>query len=271
MQLRDYLQRIHWVGDTRPTLETLDGLMRAQNHNVPFENIDIQMGVPLTTDVEAAYEKIVHRNRGGWCYEHNGVLGWALAEIGFEVRRISASVMRQSVGANAHANHLTLIARLPGEDTPWLVDAGFGGSLLHPLPLKKTSAHHSPFDVGLRRLDDGHWQFWENLGKGEITFDFKDAPADERGMAERCHYLQTDEDSSFVKRLVCELRRPDAHLSLRGRVLRETTDEGVSERLLDSADELLAVLKDEFKVDAPQVASLWGRICEQHEAFVAQS
>lgn len=264
------MQRIHWSGSARPTLETLDRLMRAHNHNLPFENIDVQLGVPLTTNVEEAYDKIVNRNRGGWCYEHNGVLGWALSEIGFEVRRISASVMRQSVGANAHANHLTLIARLPGEDSRWLVDAGFGGSLLHPLPLEETSAHHSPFDVGLRKLDDGHWQFWENMGNGEITFDFKDAPADERGMEARCKYLQTDEDSSFVKKLVCELRRPDAHLSLRGRVLRETTDHGKTERILNSADELLSALKHEFKVDEPQVASLWDQICERHEAFVAK-
>ena len=52
---------------------------------VPFENIDIQLGRSLTISVEDAFEKIVERGRGGWCYEQNGLFGWALSEIGFDV------------------------------------------------------------------------------------------------------------------------------------------------------------------------------------------
>lgn len=265
MNLKKYLQRIAWSGPVSPTLDTLGGLLRAHNHHVPFENLDVQLGKPLTTSVSDAYDKIVRSRRGGWCYEQNGLLGWALGQIGFEVRRIAASVMRAERGADSHANHLTLLVNLPDDNSRWLVDAGFGGSLLHPIPLEEGIYSHAPFNLGLRRLDDGHWQFWENLGEGDFSFDFEDRPADENAMSDRCHYLQTNEESGFVQNFVCQIRLPDVHLALRGRVLFVSTRDGRTMRTLQSADELVSTLKDEFKLGVPEVAGLWARICARHE------
>ena len=265
MQLRDYLERIGWSGATAPTFETLSALLRAHNHSVPFENLDVQLGKTLTTRVEDAYDKIVNTGRGGWCYEQNGLFGWALSQIGFDVKRIAASVMRESRGPTSHANHLTLLVSSPDDDAEWLTDVGFGGSLLHPIRLEEGTYYHAPFTVGLRKLDDGFWQFWESVGDGEFSFDFEHKPADERAMSDRCHYLQTSPDSGFVQNFVCQLRRPDSHIVLRGRVLTETTKEGKRKRVLDSADELVATLSDEFKLIAPEAAGLWGRICARHD------
>lgn len=265
MQLRDYLERIGWSGATAPTFETLSALLRAHNHSVPFENLDVQLGKTLTTRVEDAYDKIVNTGRGGWCYEQNGLFGWALSQIGFDVKRIAASVMRESRGPTSHANHLTLLVSSPDDDAEWLTDVGFGGSLLHPIRLEEGTYYHAPFTVGLRKLDDGFWQFWESVGDGEFSFDFEHKSADERAMSDRCHYLQTSPDSGFVQNFVCQLRRPDSHIVLRGRVLTETTKEGKRKRVLDSADELVATLSDEFKLIAPEAAGLWGRICARHD------
>src|SRR5580658_8831381 len=71
----------------------------------------------------------------GWCYELNGVMGWALQEIGFEVMRIGAGVMRVQAGDAQLGNHLCLLAYL---DQPYLFDVGFGGSLAEPLPLRES-------------------------------------------------------------------------------------------------------------------------------------
>jgi N-hydroxyarylamine O-acetyltransferase len=271
MRLRDYFQRIGWSGVTAPTLDTLGALLRAHNHNVPFENLDIQFGNTLTTKVEDAYDKIVNSGRGGWCYEQNGLFGWALSQIGFDVRRIAASVMRAHRGPTSHANHLTLIVSLPDDDARWLVDAGFGGSLLQPIQLEEGAHYHPPFTVGLRQLDDDSWQFWESLDDGEFSFDFEDVPADERAMSDRCHYLQTDPESGFVQNLVCQLRRPYSHIVLRGRVFSIVTSDGKHKRVLDSSDELVATLSDKFNLIAPEAANLWGQICERHKELSAKN
>ena len=271
MRLEDYFERIGWFGATTPTLDTLGALLRAHNHNIPFENLDVQLGTSLTTEVEHAYDKIVVRCRGGWCYEQNGLFGWVLSQIGFDVRRIAASVMRTDSGPTSHANHLTLLVSLPNDNTRWLVDVGFGGSLLKPIPLQEETHYHAPFKVGLRRLDDGFWQFWESLGDGDFSFDFEDTPADERAMSVRCRYLQTSPDSGFVQKLVCQLRRPDAHVVLRGRIFSVVTKEGKRSRVLESADELVATLSNEFRLIAPEAAGLWEEICERHEQFRAEN
>ena len=271
MRLEDYFERVKWSDSAQPTPGTLGALMRAHNHNIPFENLDVQLGNTLTTNVEDAYDKIVSRKRGGWCYEHNGLFGWALDQIGYNVRRITATVMRAHRGPTANANHLTLLVSLPDDDARWLVDVGFGGSLLQPIPLEEGMHHHAPFTVGLRRLDDGHWQFWESLGEDEFSFDFQDEIADEHAMAVRCEFLQTSPESRFVQNLVCQLRRPDSHIVLRGRVLSEVTSRGTQKRELGSADELVATLSSEFGLIIPEAARLWVRICDRHEQLRASS
>ena len=38
---------------------------------VPFENIDVQNGKPISVDIDALFNKIVHDKRGGFVMELN--------------------------------------------------------------------------------------------------------------------------------------------------------------------------------------------------------
>lgn len=265
MQLGRYLERVGYPGETRPDIDTLHGLLRAHICAVPFENLDVQLGRPLTTDVEEAFDKIVRRRRGGWCYEQNGLFGWALDQIGFDVTRVAAAVMRADRGEVSAANHLALLVRLPDTDETWLADVGFGGSLLEPIRLETSEHLHAPYRLGLRRLEDGHWQFWENPGDGEFSYDFRPEAASEEALARKCELLQTDPDSSFVLNLVAQIRSVGRHTSLRGRVL--SVRDGAAERVttLDSPEELLATLRDTFRLEVPEIGDCWPRILGRHE------
>ena len=264
MRLDGYLQRIGWQGDRSPTIDLLQNLLQAHSYAIPFENLDVQLGRPLTTSVDEAYDKIVGRRRGGWCYEQNGLFGWALETIGFNVQRTAATVMRAERGPEAHANHLMLVVQVPDDDRRWLVDVGFGGSLQAPIVLEPQACEHSPYQVGLQVLDDGFWQFWERHGDACLSYDFEDSPGDERAMSERCDFLQTNPASSFVLNLVCQRRRSDTHTILRGRVMSRLLASGTEKRLLKSADEFATVIRDEFRLDVPDAAALWPQVCERH-------
>jgi len=85
LDLSAYLQRIRFDGSVRPDLATLKAIHRAHQYAIPFENLDVLLRRPVVLDLEASYDKIVRQRRGGWCYELNGVMGWALKEMGFEV------------------------------------------------------------------------------------------------------------------------------------------------------------------------------------------
>ncbi|WP_405226772.1 arylamine N-acetyltransferase family protein [Lentisalinibacter sediminis] len=269
MHLQPYLDRIGYPGPVTPTLATLRALLRHHALAVPFENLDVQLGRRLTLDPGAAFDKIVHNKRGGWCYEQNGLFGAVLATIGFGVTRIAGAVMREGREDISAANHLALL--IETEDAPgrrFLADVGFGGSLLEPIELAETTHSQPPFHLGLRRLAHGHWQFHEDAGEGEFTFDFESVPGDEDALARRCDYLQSDPTSGFVRSLVAQIRLPDAHRTLRGRVLSEIGPRGSEERLIDSADDLLHTLARQFHLDVPEVRDLWPRIVERHEEFM---
>ena len=145
MKLRDYLHRIRFGGSVRPSLRSLAELQRCHVLSVPFENLDVQLGVPVAMAPEAAFEKIVARGRGGWCYEQNGLFGWALSEIGFDVTRVAAAVRRKERGDAALANHLCLLVRVPDDPrSVYLADAGFGGSMIEPISLKESQHEQAP-------------------------------------------------------------------------------------------------------------------------------
>lgn len=261
MKRSAYFDRIGYAGPVAPDLATLEGVIRAHAAAIPFENLDVQLDHRLTTDLPAIFDKLVGRRRGGWCYENNGLLGWALGEIGFDVRRISAGVMRQVRGDAALGNHLALIVTL---DTPMLVDVGFGGSLARPLPLAVGERFDAPYRVSLAETE-GYWRFVEQVGTNEpFSFDFLAGAADEALLARQCAALQDDPESSFVQNLVIQQRHGERHFTLRGRVLIERWVGGEEKTLLNSADEFVTVLRTRFALDLPEAATLWDKVCARH-------
>jgi len=147
-------------------------------------------------------------------------IGYRGSEIGFDVTRAAGAVMRQEQGDASLANHLCLVVNTPDSPVRYLVDVGFGGSLNKPIVLAELEHGQPPFRLGLRTLDDGYWRFWEDLGDGEFSFDFRAEPADEAALKAQCAFLQSDPSSNFVLNLVAQLRTRDQHKVLRGRVLR---------------------------------------------------
>ncbi|MCR5880898.1 arylamine N-acetyltransferase [Phenylobacterium sp. J367] len=270
MDLAAYFDRIGFTGDARPDLATLKALHRAHLLAIPYENLDVQLGRPVTPDPAAAVEKIVGRRRGGWCYEMNGVLGEALTAIGFDVTRLAGGVMRQVVGDVQVGNHLVLLVRLP--EGPWIADVGFGDGSPDPFPLAAAPLSADGFDFRLEDLGDGWWRFHNHAQGGAPTYDFQLTPAPPAKLVERCQWLQSAPESNFVLNAVVQRWRPGGLLlQMRGRSLREVRPGGVETRLVGSADEYVAVLAERFGLDLPEAAGLWPRICARHEALFGVS
>ena len=80
-----YLQRIDYDGRLSPSAETLRSLHLAHLFSVPFENLDVGLGVPIVLDGDALFAKVIVRHRGGFCYELNGLLARLLRRLGFDV------------------------------------------------------------------------------------------------------------------------------------------------------------------------------------------
>ena len=150
---------------------------------------------------------------------------------------------------------------------PYLVDVGFGGSLLEPLPLRAVTRVDAPYSVALSEAEDTYWRFTEKASSNPFSFDFRTDPADEALLAAKCDYLQTNDASPFVQNLVVQRRSVDSHIALRGRVVTVTQSNGVQKSVLQSADELVDTLNCHFNLNIPESASLWPAICARHAAL----
>ncbi|MFN0155921.1 MAG: arylamine N-acetyltransferase family protein [Gaiella sp.] len=261
MDLGGYLARIGLDVDPRPDLDTLRALHRGHVEHIPYENLDVQLGVPVTRDPEAIFDKLVTRRRGDWCYEMNGLLAWALEEVGFTVTRVSAGVGRSDRGTSAVGNHLVLLVDL---ETRYLADVGFGEGLIEPLPLFEGTAVQRGLTFRLERLTDDWWRFHSHPLSGAADFDFCESPADENLLDEKCLWLQTDPESSFVLNAVAQRHLPDELNVLRGKTLRRVRGTDVETRTLATAAEYLETLLDVFGLDLPAAAALWPRIEARH-------
>jgi N-hydroxyarylamine O-acetyltransferase len=267
VDLRAYLDRIGFAGTPRPDLATLREMHSRHLLAIPYENLDVQLGRPVSRDPAAAFDKLVVRRRGGWCYEMNGLLGAALDAVGFKVTRLAGGVHRMVRGDEVVGNHLVLLVDLDG--APWIADVGFGDGPLEPYPLREAAFRIAGFDFRLERLDARWWRF-HNHAWGAPTFDFTTEPADAARLEDRCQWLQTAPDSNFVLNAVAQRHAPAGLLQLRGRGFRRVSSGGeVQDQLIDSADAYVEVLARGFGLDLPEAASLWPRICARHEQLFA--
>lgn len=264
MDLAAYLDRIGYRGRPEPTVECLRQLFSCQALNVPYENLDVQLGVPIDhLDMERIFDKVVARRRGGWCYELNGLLGWALSQIGFDVTRAVGGVLREVRGDSALGNHLIVLVRL---DRLYLVDHGLGDGMRAPLPMEPGSHPQGALTFGLERLPDGYWRYRSHAFGYPPSFDFLPVAADEALLAERCGFLQTAPESGFVQNLICQIMEPEAVTCLTGRVLRRKSAGGTTKVLLASQEEMAGVLDRRFGIRDVDVSVLWPRVVARHEA-----
>ncbi|HEU5344696.1 MAG TPA: arylamine N-acetyltransferase [Ktedonobacterales bacterium] len=264
--LRAYLERIACSPDdaSAPSLELLAALHQAHLLAVPFENLSIHYGQPIILREAALYDKIVHRRRGGFCYELNGLFAWLLRQHGFTVDLLSAEVAEVAEVAEDGGSfsppfdHLTLLVR-GLEDADWLADVGFGDSFRHPLRLLADSEQDGAdgYTYRLRapeasRDEQAYWVMERRHAPPDSAWEpqyrFTLRPHTLPDFELRCNYQQTSPESHFTQRRICSLALPDGRLSLSDLRLITTINGQREERLLASEQEYQATLVERFGV-----------------------
>jgi N-hydroxyarylamine O-acetyltransferase len=269
VDLQAYFDRINFTGEARPDVATLRALHRAHMQAIPYDSLDVQFGRPVSLDPAAAFDKIVTRRRGGWCYEMNGLFGAMLQAIGFKVTRMAGAAMREVRGDFMIGSHLVLLVEIDGE--PWIADVGFGDGALEPFRLATGPLSFEGYDFLVETLDDRWWRFHNHALGGAKSFDFIVEPADPALLQEKCDWLHDAPDSPFVQNVICQRYRGGEILQLIGRSYRQIRGGEKQDRLIESADEFVQVLRDDFTLDLPEAAGLWPRVLARHEQVMAEA
>ena len=89
-----YCARISYAGPREPTLAVLRAIVAGHTAAIPFENLDVLARRPIRLDLPALREKLVHHQRGGYCFEHNLLLLDVLLALGFHAGGLAARVHR---------------------------------------------------------------------------------------------------------------------------------------------------------------------------------
>lgn len=240
----------------------LDQLMTTHVNAVTFENLNQQLGRPVTMSLNDIFEKVVEERRGGWCFELNSLFAWALEQLGFEVQILAGQVGRQEGDAEFLANHMLLRVDL---DQPFLVDVGFGCGLARSVPLSPGTHMQSPYDISVRELGDGFMRYSEQVQGDPQTYDFTLTPVERDYFSPACDRLQTDADSPFLRTLTAQRRHGDQHHVLRGLVLRVVGRQATQEQNFHSREQLVDCLREFYGLDVPEIADIWPDLLRRHE------
>jgi N-hydroxyarylamine O-acetyltransferase len=252
-----YFARIGYDGTPRADLATLREIHRCQVESIPFENFDVQLGRPTGRDPRAAWAKLVGARRGGWCFEANGLFAWMLEAIGFKVRRLAGTVMREQAGDALIGNHLVLIVEL---DRPYLADVGLGNGLIEPVPLEEGPIRQGFKQMALERLDGRWWRFRNASGMMPPSFDFSLEIDDPALLDERCRWLQRDAESPFVRNAVVQCFRGDRFESLVGGAHTTYRADGAVTRMISDAADYAQTLRECFGLTLPEAERLWPKV-----------
>jgi arylamine N-acetyltransferase len=248
-----YFDRIGYQGPAEPTVETVHALVAAHNRSIPFENLDPLLGIPVA-DLSAAAltDKLVYRRRGGYCYEHNGLMGYVLDELGFGVERLAGRVVWMNPDGPLPAQtHQVLSVTAPGVDGPLLVDVGFGGqTLTSPIRLEAgpvQETRHEPYRLRVR--GDGYQLEAEICGEWQPLYMFNTRPQPRIDLEVGSWYVSTYPNSFFVTGLTAALVTDDARWNMRGRNLAVHRGGETEQIRFDTAAEVLDTLTNRFGID----------------------
>lgn len=244
MNTQGYLKRIGYRGSLKTDRETLEKLAQAHLLSIPFENFDIHLRRKIRLDSQSLYNKIVTNQRGGFCYELNGLFAVLLRNLGFEVDLLSARVFRDGQGGEDF-DHMAL--RVSDGEKSYLVDIGFGDGSTLPLEL-------SP---GAERQDNGYTYRLHTYKQGMI-FEMEAQNGFVKGyelslqswetsdFLERCTFMQNSVRSWFTQKRICVVGTESGSRSLIDGVLKEDGEPTLS---INGDEEQMSILRQDFGLD----------------------
>lgn len=206
--VEQYLKRIGYKGQPDISSETLKKLTLLHTLTIPFETIDLVLGIRLSLETNDIFEKIVVRGRGGCCYELNLLFGALLTRLGFKTEFSLAHLL--TADGELRRNSVHLIIRVHLEET-WLVDVSWGKGLMYPLPLKDDKEEQQ-FLNRYKCIQIPHAiEVWEKqfVGDWRQIYFVVEGPLDMALVERQTDFHQYNPESEFYKRLVLVLARED--------------------------------------------------------------
>ncbi|TXH67992.1 MAG: arylamine N-acetyltransferase [Thiothrix sp.] len=252
-KLDDYCRRIRFTGEVKPDFASVKTLMLQHLKTIPFENLNVLAGKVISLKPEDIVDKLIHQQRGGYCYEMNGLFALALTALGLEYQWVAARPLFYPV--RRPRTHAALIVNFEGVE--WLLDLGFGSyGIREPMRLdllnQPVQQGYDQFmlspeedgDLAVQALVDGVWIKQYGFNRSPVEWvDF--APANWMN--------STHPDAIFTQKNVIVLFTATGRKTLFGQLFKEYKAGQVSQITVQT-EQIGPVLEQEFNLIKPMHA-----------------
>ena len=249
MNSEKYLNRINFAGEIKTNIKVLAELHKSHLFKVPFENLDIHNKIPILLNIDKIYEKIVLNNRGGFCYELNGLFYELLLALNFDAKRISARVFKNEFGYTPEFDHLAIIVKI--ENSEYLVDVGFGDFILEPLKLELDTIQNDPSGkYVIDNYDSAYYRVNKVIDNQMLPeYIFTNVERDLFEFSEMCKYHQTNPKSHFMQKRLISIPTENGRVTISGSTLKVKENNSVKEKELRNEIEFETELLNIYKMN----------------------
>jgi N-hydroxyarylamine O-acetyltransferase len=227
-EVRSYLNRIGYEGPIDGSASALAALQECHLHSVPYENLDILNGIPLSLEINDLFGKIVARGRGGYCFELNALFGWLLRELGYSVTDYMARFWRDEPNPPPKRRHHVL--KVEAEDAFYLCDVGVGGIVpRRPIQMIELLEHQQGDECyRLEREPYFGWMLCEKKhGQWSRLYSFTEEPQLPKDFIMATYWCENSPDSIFKRNVMVAKRTDNGRNTIAGEEFRIFTSEGV--------------------------------------------
>ncbi len=214
-----------------------------------FNSLAVVLGHDISLEIEAIFNKIVEKKRGGYCFEHNKLVLTVLKEIGFDVRLLMAKVIYNRDIDVARTHRITLL-NLQGDD--YIVDAGFGHlGARYPVKLE-LGLEQDQGDAVYRIVKNSQEDYCYQLLKDNEFFTlytFNYYHYSEAECLPAHFYSHKSPEAAFVNNMVVCRKFYNDILSLRNDNFSRISNEATITTVISNPAQLHQILNDEFELN----------------------
>lgn len=238
VKVKKYLERIgmELPENAVPDSAFLRELQFAHCTHIPYENLDIIRGIPLSLDEDDLFRKVVEERKGGFCFELNGLFAWLLRQLGYKVTEYAARYLRGESGIPMRRHR---VLKVEAEDGVWCCDVGIG-EVCPRYPVRLTEGVEQPQLGECYRFDRDDFLGWVlmDLHKGEWRrfYSFTEEPQLPQDYDALCFYCEKSPKSPFINAEMFSLKTPEGRITLDGHIYKEFDGEEVRVRELTDAE-----------------------------------
>ncbi|WP_337573485.1 arylamine N-acetyltransferase family protein [Phascolarctobacterium succinatutens] len=222
LQIQQYLRKLQ-LNDFEPAvnLATLTKLQDAHLKYIPYENFDCLNGKITSLKRQDMFNKVIMHNRGGICFELNGLYNWLLESLSFDVTSYSARFIDKMETYQLRRHRVMCVAL---GDKRYLTDVGVNSESPR-VPLEITEGLIQSDGISqykFTRSEFWGWLLWQKE-RGKIwkrLFGFTEEPQIDKDFITASFWCDAHPDSPFIKSKKLSIFREDCNITIRGNYLK---------------------------------------------------